>query len=694
MSLSRNKVHQTFQAGFSDPAFLLMFTDKYISSLRKLPVEPLLAAGTALGILTVLRSWFFLLFVPLFFLFPKRNTVAALLCFMLAGLSAFWQIPREIPEDMYGSAKILITDMRLAQVEGLKPPALIAAEILAFCPTGETYTPLREKTFLRLPYGSTLNPVPGAVYQAEGLLAAPPAEGFANYLAARKVKRTFQLDKIEKISPPGTWRYPLVCLRDAILRHTLDGISDTESRTRIAGLFFNAGGGLSRESREQFLRSGTVHIFSVSGMHVAMLAALLFALLRFVPTPYREGVILTILTLYVISTGANPPALRALGMIGTFLVLRMFSLQTPPVRVLALLAAVFLLFSPGLLFDIGFLYSFIITAALLLAARQLRLGRNLFQSTARLTLRHEDMKRIWRNTKPMTILLNSGGIALIAFWSGLAISVCSRGLFLPGSIAANILLLPLVPLLFFLLGFKLLTGFLPFGAFLLTAGFRVLDAVTGITAGMLDALPVIRPALWEAAVFYGALFILLTAHKGRNRLIAGVFSLLLVLSWVIRPAWEPPFTAVFTADAGTPVMIVEAVPAQNRATVFNVPSSDMGYEAADLLLRKGITKVEFIRFSRPQRDYSRGTKALASQLPVKRLELPQKSHKNFRKTLLKDFPPEKLHPCSTPFEPAAIQNEDNGWKITLRNREYHIPYTRKVRCTFLVQNGDAGKTPF
>ena len=665
--------------------FLRMLTDKHIAKLRRFPVEPLLAAGMILGIACVSRSWWIAVPAAGFLLFSKRNMAAALLFFALGCLSAWWQLPRETPPDVYGTAKILVTDMRLSQVDGLKSPSLIAAEILEFAPLGEPQKPHREKTFFRLPLNSSVLPVPGAVYQAVGLLAAPTADGFANYLYARKVKRTFQLDQIESLPSPKTWRNSLAALRDFLLKRTLNGISDPRIRQQAAGLFFNAGSGLSRESREQYLRSGTIHIFSVSGMHVAMLAALLFALLRFLPDKWREGAVLVILTLYVLSCGANSPALRALGMIGGFLILRMFLLQMPPIRLLSLLAAVLLLISPGLLFDIGFLYSFIITASLLLAALRLRDAKQLIRSGSILTNATTDRLRIERHTRPATWLLSVSGIALIPFFSGMAISICSRGLFLPGSVIANILLLPLVPFLFIFSGFKLLTGWIAvldkFGAVLLNIGFHLLNAITGAVSSLLAALPVSRPSITEAILFYAALLLFLANHRWRVRLTAMGAALFMVVIWAVRPAFEPPFIAVFSADAGTPPMVVEAEPSQNRAVVYDAPTPEMSYAAADMLISKGINRIEVLRFSQARQDHCRGANALSSQLPIGHLEFPAQNSKRFSRTLLKNFPSEKLKYGSTANNPVKAIPEDQGWRLIINGKEYNRPYSRQIQLT-------------
>jgi ComEC/Rec2-related protein len=419
-------------------------------------------------------------------------------------------------------------------------------------------------------------------------------------------------------------------------------------------------------------------------MHVGMLAALLFLLLRFLPSKWREGTVLVILTLYVLLAGAAPPSVRALGMIGIFLLLRMILLQADPLRVLALIAVFLLLVTPGLLYDIGFLYSFIITAALLAAARMFADVNKLIHAPVLLMQRSKDRRNLYNRTRPAAVMLSALGVTMTSFLAGMAISVRSRGLFLPGSIAANLLLLPLIPILFILLGAKIVIGWIHpaadrCAAFLLTAGFRVLDAVTAFAAGFFDALPVCRPSMGEIILFYAGLLIFLTARKMKFRLAALGITFLLMLLWVLLPLSASPFLAVLSSDAATPVMVIEADPGRNRAVVHNAPSADAAYAAADLLIRSGITRIEVLRLEKARKGYCRGAMALASQLPVCRLEIPQPCRKPLLTFLQTGFPPEKLQSLFSPAPEITIQNTPAGRKIIIGTKEYFQPYSNQTK---------------
>ena len=91
------------------------------------------------------------------------------------------------------------------------------------------------------------------------------------------------------------------------------------------------------EQRDRFARAGLVHMLSVSGLHVAIIALaleLLASALRVPPTAGRIGM-LALLMLYVAAIGAPPPAVRAAVMLGLLVVSRVAQRPTSPWAVLA-----------------------------------------------------------------------------------------------------------------------------------------------------------------------------------------------------------------------------------------------------------------------------------------------------------------------------------------------------------------------
>ena len=118
--------------------------------------------------------------------------------------------------------------------------------------------------------------------------------------------------------------------------------------------------------RDAYADAGLVHMLSVSGLHVGIIAfalELLGAALRLPRGPVRVGT-LALLTVYVIAIGAPPPAVRAAVMLGVLLASRMRQRPTSPWAVLALGALVPLV-TPRIVLDLGWQLSVAGTSALI-----------------------------------------------------------------------------------------------------------------------------------------------------------------------------------------------------------------------------------------------------------------------------------------------------------------------------------------
>ncbi|MCS6789624.1 MAG: ComEC family competence protein [Bacteroidia bacterium] len=135
--------------------------------------------------------------------------------------------------------------------------------------------------------------------------------------------------------------------------------------------------GLDPETREAFMLSGTAHILAVSGMHVGLVLTLwLFLLRQLPPTWSRHSIALSMLMLVVILygllTGASPSAIRAVIMGSVALLAQM--LYRPYLSPNALGFAVFLQLSidPALLYHIGFQLSYSAVGGIIVFYRPLQ----------------------------------------------------------------------------------------------------------------------------------------------------------------------------------------------------------------------------------------------------------------------------------------------------------------------------------
>ncbi len=124
----------------------------------------------------------------------------------------------------------------------------------------------------------------------------------------------------------------------------------------LAAMLFGDRTGLTHQLRLGFERTGSFHLFVVSGMHVALVAGLLWWALRRLRLPDFAATLLTIpaITAFALLTGFGAPVQRALAMTTIFLLARLLSRERSVLNALGAAALVTLLWSPHALFEASF----------------------------------------------------------------------------------------------------------------------------------------------------------------------------------------------------------------------------------------------------------------------------------------------------------------------------------------------------
>ncbi len=134
----------------------------------------------------------------------------------------------------------------------------------------------------------------------------------------------------------------------------------------LNAMLFGDRAGLNKAQRIGFERTGSFHLFVVSGMHVGLLAGLVFGLSRRLKLRESLATLLTIgLTFgYALLTGFGAPVQRALFMTTVFLLARLLSRDRNVLNALGAAALGVLVWSPGALFEASFQMTFLAIIAI------------------------------------------------------------------------------------------------------------------------------------------------------------------------------------------------------------------------------------------------------------------------------------------------------------------------------------------
>jgi len=127
---------------------------------------------------------------------------------------------------------------------------------------------------------------------------------------------------------------------------------------------------LSNDVLQAYSKTGTIHVLSVSGAHVAIIYLLMQWMLGFL-NRYKYGrhlkmmVMILLISYYAMLTGFSPAVCRAAVMIGMVIIGNTFVRHINMLNILAISALLLLLYNPFFITDVGFQLSYLSVAGLI-----------------------------------------------------------------------------------------------------------------------------------------------------------------------------------------------------------------------------------------------------------------------------------------------------------------------------------------
>ena len=284
-----------------------------------------------------------------------------------------------------------------------------------------------------------------------GRPATPLAEGlfdYREYLATRGI--FYQL----KAGSTNDWRLGATSLAGPPLtdrflswsQHTLAlGLPVEDEPLRLLwAMTLGWRTAFTADISEPFLRAGTMHLFAIDGLRIALISGMLVALLRVlqVSRAWCGIVAIPLIWFYTAATGWESSAIRASVMMT--IVLGGWALKRPGDTINSLAAAAFiiLLWEPRQLFEASFQLSFFVVLVIALMLPPLnRLSDRLLQTDPLLP---DELLPRWRRALIATLRMLSRYAALsFAAWVGsIPLSAAYFHLFSPVSPLANIVAVP------------------------------------------------------------------------------------------------------------------------------------------------------------------------------------------------------------------------------------------------------------
>lgn len=249
----------------------------------------------------------------------------------------------------------------------------------------------------------------GQTVRMLGRLERPPSAmnpGGADPAARDRLRRvllTMHISRpydVEILAPAAHAYSPLVSLRDRFRRWLDAGFLPGKSpdRALLRALVFGDREPALRAIEDDFNATGTAHVLAANGARVAMLAAILYLLLRLLSVPPRPTVAITTVAVAVLGLLTMPvaQAIRPVvvcAALGIGLVARR---AADSIQLLALAALAVLVLRPLDLYSAGFQLSFVIVLGLILFTRPVLQFLKNFEDSDKRIARSSIPQSTWR----------------------------------------------------------------------------------------------------------------------------------------------------------------------------------------------------------------------------------------------------------------------------------------------------------
>ena len=383
-----------------------------------------------------------------------------------------------------------------------------------------------------------------------------------------------------------------------MLRERLNGVLLTIAGEEEAALFsamlLGEKGELKRDQKELYQSGGISHILAISGLHISLLGVLIYRFLRRLRRGYCLSAALSgsFMVAYGCLVGFGVSAKRAILMFLIYLGAEVLGECYDMLSALSLAGILILLQEPGQLFQCGFQLSFLSVGA---------------------------VGMVYPTLKGLTKIT-----AVDSFLSGLSVTLVTLPCtlywfyeFMPYGLLLNLLVIPLVPVVFLSGAAGMIAGnfCLPAGIFFAGPGAGVLKFFNELLR-LAEPLPgsrflAGRPELWKIAVYYVILGAALWWKPGKR---AAVFRVLAVggaLAILIFRGPSPACITFLDVGQGDGIFFQTAEGTTCFIDGGSSTVSDVGtYRILPFLKSQGINRLDYLFLTHMDADHVNGAEEL------------------------------------------------------------------------------------
>ncbi|MBI5775539.1 MAG: ComEC/Rec2 family competence protein [Verrucomicrobia bacterium] len=387
---------------------------------------------------------------------------------------------------------------------------------------------------------------------------------------------------------------------------------------------------LTDEVSEPFMRSGTMHIFAISGLHIALIAGILLQVLLVVRVPRAACglIIVPLIWFYTAATGWQASAIRSTIMMT--IIIGGWSLRRPTDLINSLAGAGFiiLLWQPQQLFQASFQLSFFVVLSLALLLPPFEQWRmRLLQHDPFLPDELRPRWRRWLDT-PLRWVTTAFATSLAAWIGSLPLIAFYFHLFTPGSLIANMLVVPASALaLMCNLGSLFCGDWLPWlGELFNHSGWfwmRGMIVMSEWATTLPGAFTYVRsPTALEFFIYYGGVFAALNfpflQRESRWCWAAGLTLALLTLAWLWQWSSHRRETRITVLD-GAPAILVNRPGTREDLLLDSGSDSGAQFVVVPFLRAQGINRLPALALTHGDLPHVGGARRVVKQMGVRQV---------------------------------------------------------------------------
>lgn len=346
---------------------------------------------------------------------------------------------------------------------------------------------------------------------------------------------------------------------------------------------------LDEETSKSYQQNGVSHLFSISGMHISLFAAIILYVMKRISynNYYNYSIVISFLIFYSILVGSSPSVIRSLTMYILFAINKLFNLKIKNLDIMCFVLTIMLIINPYYLYNISFQYSYLISFSLVLFSYKLK------------NIKNKIMKSLYTS---FISFLVSFPICIYNFYQ---VNVFS--------IILNIFLIPFVSIIIFPL--SLVCFIIPKLSVILNIFTSILQFVSlTIYKYKIGQIVFSKPSIIIVLIYY--ILIYLFIYNKKN-----IYLLIIIVSHKLYPLIDSSFTVTYL-DVGQGDSIFIKYP-HNQGNILidtgGIVNSD--YQVAinktiPYLKSFGVTKLDYLILTHGDYDHMGDSNVLVNNFKV------------------------------------------------------------------------------